>query len=942
MMKNKILVILLIILLILSGCASTYPKGNSLGLNKVSNLNNEQAQAVNSPIVNEPRRDESIEIDSCQVIDEEGEYKLVNDIESTRDEVCINIQADNINLDCQRHIIDGNLEEVPEDEERIGIYVLGTEDDNLTNLTIKNCDINGWYKGIYFENVDNSKIINNIIVTTIEDSYKLEYPNNKFNLNDTAYDIDNKLTKTQLPTLLEKDTFLDDKGANRGNTEYIQELLFTNRGNSVSEKTIWYIYDQDSGDSDKPMGDYIYLSRYTNTNIWTYNFDLDSSVAVSNSADLENTRLNLLGRDFIINGVDITADKVSKLILVTGADEFILENGEEVKVNDAEISGSKVTFGSVHGFDQFNISFKPNQKVFLKPGDEYEDQVFGAFKIIFSGVIEARPEDILLSASGEKVDLTATNKDGEITTSTVAFANTTGVGDIMPGADRDEPFIALEGDFVTNTSMGESELSGMTGIRFLYSMNDRSHIVRIKNIDTLNNKTTFYDETTDTELADQEFTPEVASAFNFLPTTFQLNFSYREGSQSNAQITFIDINDKGSSYFLKNGGNITFWSNWSGSSTPGGIRGNGDIPSQSGNTPYYLTFGELDAERETNIPLNVININLTYSTTNQEINFQSVTSNANFAHRTTSLKQKDKSDTTLKAGKTVYGTYVEQLTPTGAGMDNITIKTPDTATYAEVWISSINTEGERTGIKILNSNNNFIADNNVKDNDKGINLISSSSNNLVSNTFCYNKKDIKIEENSEDNEFLYNQFDNMEGLELEGMPCEIEEHKIQLNLGWNLISSYLIPYYADIEAIFGVLARSGILLMVKDENGNFMAPANNFNNIDEWNSQEAYHIKVNKSTTLIIKGQERVNPRIELQEGWNNIAYPLNRTRNMRRDIIPNVLASLIEGGKLEMIKDVEGNFYLPRRNFNNIREMKPGQGYLIDENENTVIDFNE
>src|SRR3989344_2853569 len=86
MMKNKILVILLIILLILSGCASTYPKGNSLGLNKVSNLNNEQAQAVNSPIVNEPRRDESIEIDSCQVIDEEGEYKLVNDIESTRDE----------------------------------------------------------------------------------------------------------------------------------------------------------------------------------------------------------------------------------------------------------------------------------------------------------------------------------------------------------------------------------------------------------------------------------------------------------------------------------------------------------------------------------------------------------------------------------------------------------------------------------------------------------------------------------------------------------------------------------------------------------------------------------------------------------------------------------------------------------------------------------------
>lgn len=936
MMKKEVLIILLITLLVLSGCANTYIKGNPLGLNKVSNLQKD------NNLNNEPRRDEPVGIDSCQVIDEEGEYKLVNDIESIGDEICINIQADNIILDCNGHTINGNLEEVPGDEERIGIHVFGTEDDALTNLTIKNCGITEWYKGIYFENVDNSKIINNIVVTNVEESYKLEYPENKFNLNDTAYDIDNKLTETQLPVLLKKDTFLDDQGANTGETEYTQELLFTNRGSSDSEKTSWYIYDQNSEDSrHKLMGDYIYLSKSTDAWAWIYKFDLDTLVTVANSADLENTQLNLLGREFTIDSVDFIEDKVSKLTLLADNNEFILEDGKEVKVNGDKVNGSKVTFGSAQGFDQFNVSFKPYRKVFLKPGDEYEDPIFGTFKIIFSSIVEARPEDILFSASGEKVELTATNKNGDTTTWTVAFANTTGVGDVMPGADKDEPFIAREGDFVTNTSMGESELDGMTGIRFLFSMNDESHIVKIKNINTLTNKTTFYDETTQTEYADQEFIPEVASAFGFLSTQFQLNFSYKYGSQSNAQITFVDINDKGSSYFLRNGGNITFWSNWSTSSTPGGMRGDDVIPGQPGNAPYYMTFGEADIEKETNIPLNVIGINLTYSTTNQEINFQAVTADANFAHRTTSLVQKDKSISTIKAGKTVYGTYVEQLTPTGSGTDNITIKTPDTATYAEVWIAPTSAAVSTTGIEISNSNNNFIADNDIKGNDGGINLRFSSSNNLISNAFCYNKKDIKVEENSENNQFLYNQFDSIEGLELEGMPCNIESQEIQLSPGGNLISSYLIPYFTDIEAIFGSLARKGDLIIVKDKDGNFMIPKNNFNNIPEWNPQEAYYVKANKSSTLVIKGQEHISTEIELKQGWNNIAYPLNYSRTMK-DIIKNVLKPLLDEGKLTMVKDEAGNFYLPARNFSNIRNMFPGRGYLINVNEDTVIDFGE
>ena len=940
-MRNKIFFIMpIIILLTLSSCANANIKGNPIELNedytmqKNDILNDNRLQQIdNNQIIenrNEPGRDDPIEINECQVIDEEGEYFLNEDI-NTDEQVCIDIQINNVVLDCQNHIIEGNSG----DEISIGIRASG---DDLRDLTIKNCRINEFEKGIYFENVVNSKIMKNTITNT-KDSYKLEHPDNKFNLNDTTYDMDRVLSEEQLPSLLKNSIFLDNVGENRNEIGYTQELLFTNRGGNNGEKTLWYIYDQDTEDGDRPMGDYLYLSKSRDVWVWTYKFDLNNAIPVANSADLEGTELNILGINFVISDVELTGGRVSELNLLAGDNEIVLQNDREARINNNNIIGSKVDFVGENGFDQFMISFKPRNKIFLKPGESYIDPLFGAFKLLFRKVNEDNPEEIIISAVDEKVDLTVTNKDGDTTTWAIAFVHN---GKIIPGKELDEPFIALEGDWVTNTSMGESELSGMTGIRFLFSKDNISHIIKIKEINTLSNKTTFYDETTDTEYTDQEFTPETDTTFSFLPDEFRLNFSFRHGLNNNTQITFSDINDKGSTYFLKNGGNITFYSNWSGSSTPGGMMGNGDIPGQPGSAPYYLTFGEADSERETNIPLNVIGINLTYSSVNHEINLQSVYANNKFVHGYNALKQKDKSDTTLKAGKTVYGTYVEQVTPTGAGTtDSVTIKTPDTATYAEVLILedfSPFTEREAKGIEILNSNNNLIADNIIKNNYEGVNLVSSNSNNLVSNAICYNKKDIKIEGN---NELLYNQFDSIEGFELEGMPCDVEEQEIQLNEGWNLISSYLVSYFTDIDAIFGSLARDNKLLMVKNEHGRFYRPANNFNNIPEWNSQKAYQVEVSEPVNLIIKGQEHINPRIQLHQGWNYIAYPLTEEREMN-DIINNVLANLIRENVLEIIKDTHGRFFKPSNNFNNLPRMSPGQGYMIKVTRDTVIDFGE
>ena len=165
--------------------------------------------------------------------------------------------------------------------------------------------------------------------------------------------------------------------------------------------------------------------------------------------------------------------------------------------------------------------------------------------------------------------------------------------------------------------------------------------------------------------------------------------------------------------------------------------------------------------------------------------------------------------------------------------------------------------------------------------------------------------------------------------------------EINLRSGWNLISSYIIPNDLNLEIIFETLIEEENLILVKDENGRFFSPIGDFNNIGDWNPQEAYYVKVSEETSFIIEGEETINLEIELNEGWNNIAYPLNQAYSME-EIIENVLQPLIEEEQLELLKNGIGRFFIPRWNFNNIPEMNPGNGYMIKVTENTTIDFSQ
>jgi parallel beta-helix repeat protein len=86
------------------------------------------------------------QITNCTVIDTTGEYYLTQDIIDSSALTCIDIQANNVVFDCQGHTIDG----------------IGTDNSNgiqiirsfpiETNVTIKNCILTDWYRGLYLWN----------------------------------------------------------------------------------------------------------------------------------------------------------------------------------------------------------------------------------------------------------------------------------------------------------------------------------------------------------------------------------------------------------------------------------------------------------------------------------------------------------------------------------------------------------------------------------------------------------------------------------------------------------------------------------------------------------------------------------------------------------------------------------------------------------------------
>ncbi|MGV8086234.1 MAG: C1 family peptidase [Candidatus Woesearchaeota archaeon] len=103
---------------------------------------------------------------SCTGLESPNTIYLMNTTSISQD-ICFNILADNITLDCGGNLILGR-----DWGNSYGVY------SERFNTTIKNCNIYNFSKGIFFNNADNGTIINTTINSSVNGSYGIHISNN--------------------------------------------------------------------------------------------------------------------------------------------------------------------------------------------------------------------------------------------------------------------------------------------------------------------------------------------------------------------------------------------------------------------------------------------------------------------------------------------------------------------------------------------------------------------------------------------------------------------------------------------------------------------------------------------------------------------------------------------------------------------------------------------
>jgi len=117
----------------------------------------------------------------CAIFIDPGTYKLTADIVNSTTSNCLNLQANDIVLDCQGHLLDGD------DAADYGIYIK-RDSAQTTNITIKNCIIKDWGSAnIYLYYADGNFLENISVSSSPNNGIYLDNSNSNTLANITAY-----------------------------------------------------------------------------------------------------------------------------------------------------------------------------------------------------------------------------------------------------------------------------------------------------------------------------------------------------------------------------------------------------------------------------------------------------------------------------------------------------------------------------------------------------------------------------------------------------------------------------------------------------------------------------------------------------------------------------------------------------------------------------------
>jgi len=162
-----------------------------------------------------------------------------------------------------------------------------------------------------------------------------------------------------------------------------------------------------------------------------------------------------------------------------------------------------------------------------------------------------------------------------------------------------------------------------------------------------------------------------------------------------------------------------------------------------------------------------------------------------------------------------------------------------------------------------------------------------------------------------------------------------DTHIIEMQSGWNTISSYVLPENLNMVAVFEEIEDDVVL--VKNGAGQVYAPAWEFNAIGNWNVNHGYNVFMSSSATLSITGfalMPEENP-IPLNQNWNLISY-------IRNSAMPIATALASISSNLQIAKNGYGQIYFPAWGINQIGDMQLGNGYLMKMNGSASLIYPE
>ena len=152
---------------------------------------------------------------------------------------------------------------------------------------------------------------------------------------------------------------------------------------------------------------------------------------------------------------------------------------------------------------------------------------------------------------------------------------------------------------------------------------------------------------------------------------------------------------------------------------------------------------------------------------------------------------------------------------------------------------------------------------------------------------------------------------------------DVPMFSLNLDQGWSMISAPILSDL-DVAVIFSELVERDILVLIKNGEGSFYAPRFGFDQLGDWDPTLGYWIKVDEECEVGIPGERiPVDTPVVLNQNWNLIGYLPEIDMPA-----PDALASL--GENLLFVKDDSGRFWSIAFNFNNMPDMRPGEGYLI------------